>query len=117
MQKDQSRHRTHRKWPSRRLPGWAAFPLQTVLFTLSMAMVMSFVLTMIRLGPVEDFAARALRNAAMAFPIALCASLLIGPIVRKIVAAVAPSGPPPAEEPPTSIIPTPHVGNGEDPCS
>jgi hypothetical protein len=80
------------KWRSRthlsRLPSWTPFVIQTVLFTMSMATVMSIVLTLIRSGPIDGWTALAFGNAVTAFPIAFCASLMIGPIVRKTVAYI-----------------------------
>lgn len=71
-----------------RLPARAAYPLQTVLLTACMAVVMSLALTFIRSGPADGWLEASLRNAVVAWPIALGASFVIAPWIRRLVAWV-----------------------------
>jgi hypothetical protein len=71
-----------------RLPAQAAYPLQIVLLTGCMAVVMSSALTLIRGGLTDAWMVTSLRNAATAYPIALASSFLIGPVIRRLVMAI-----------------------------
>ncbi|WP_409518749.1 DUF2798 domain-containing protein [Paraburkholderia sp. LEh10] len=63
-----------------------------------MALVMSLALTIVRTGPVDGWFPVAVCNAVTAFPIALCATLIIGPPIRRLVVELTRQ----AESPPSS---------------
>lgn len=71
-----------------RLPMWAAYPLQTVLLSLCMAIVMSISLTLVRVGLAADWLSMSLRNAMFAFPVALTATFVLSPLIHRLVASV-----------------------------
>ena len=71
-----------------KLPAWTARPLQIVLTSFCMAVIMSTVLTLAREGWVEGVPLTILRNALIAFRVALFAGSLVFPLVERIVKRV-----------------------------
>jgi len=59
--------------------------LFSVVMAFFMALTMSFVMTLLNLGPVPFFMAAWMRSFAVGFLVALPVSLLMNPLIRKIV--------------------------------